>query len=117
MLRSAALLTRVIPCLALFFAAKTFNGIVPQGGVTPVCPDFFIGGHAVIVDAAGVARDAARRYGYFPGVVLITGTNPNAIFSQPSIVRAPRVSTHKTSIGKAVPGPLTPTPRVALLGL
>jgi predicted nucleic acid-binding protein len=37
-----------------------------------VLPDFFIGAHAVVADAALITRDATRYRSYFPGITLIS---------------------------------------------
>jgi predicted nucleic acid-binding protein len=72
MIRDAGLITAVIPRPALFLAGKAFQRYRSAGGrKTGVLPDFFVGAHAVIADAALITRDAARYRSYFPGIVLI----------------------------------------------
>jgi hypothetical protein len=49
MIRSAGLITAVIPRPALFLAGKAFQRYRSAGGrKTGVLPDFFVGAHAVI---------------------------------------------------------------------
>jgi len=72
MIRDAGLITAAIPRPALFLAGKAFQRYRSAGGrKTGVLPDFFVGAHAVIADAALITRDAARYRSYFPGIVLI----------------------------------------------
>ena len=72
MLVSAGLANAAIPCPALFLAGKAFQRYRSSGGrKTGVLPDFFIGAHAVVADAALITRDAARYRSYFPGIMLI----------------------------------------------
>jgi predicted nucleic acid-binding protein len=72
MIRSAGLVNAAMPRPALFLAGKAFQRYRSAGGRrTGVLPDFFIGAHAVIADAALITRDAARYRSYFPGIVLI----------------------------------------------
>jgi predicted nucleic acid-binding protein len=72
MIRDAGLITAVIPRPALFLAGKAFQRYRSAGGrKTGVLPDFFVGAHAVVADAALITRDAARYRSYFPGIVLI----------------------------------------------
>jgi hypothetical protein len=72
MIRDARLVSAVIPRPALFLAGKAFRRYRAAGGTkTGVLPDFFIGAHAVVEDAALITRDAARYRTYFPGIALI----------------------------------------------
>lgn len=72
MIRSVGLVNAAMPRPALFLAGKAFQRYRSAGGRrTGVLPDFFIGAHAVIADAALITRDAARYRSYFPGMVLI----------------------------------------------
>jgi predicted nucleic acid-binding protein len=72
MIRSAGLVNAAMPRPALFLAGKAFQRYRSAGGRrTGVLPDFFIGAHAVIAEAALITRDAARYRSYFPGIVLI----------------------------------------------
>ena len=72
MIRNAGLVFAAIPRPALFLAGKAFQRYRSAGGrKTGVLPDFFIGAHAVIAEAALITRDAARYRSYFPGIVLI----------------------------------------------
>jgi predicted nucleic acid-binding protein len=62
-----------IPRRALFLAGKAFQRYRRAGGKRPgVLPDFFLGAHAVMADAALITRDPRRFRTYFPGVELIT---------------------------------------------
>jgi predicted nucleic acid-binding protein len=61
-----------IPRAALFLAGKAFQRYRHAGGTkTGVLPDFFIGAHAVITEAALITRDIRRYRAYFPGISLI----------------------------------------------
>jgi predicted nucleic acid-binding protein len=72
MIRGAGLVSAAMPRPALFLAGKAFQRYRSAGGrKTGVLPDFFVGAHAVIADAALITRDAARYRTYFPGIVLI----------------------------------------------
>jgi predicted nucleic acid-binding protein len=72
MLAEAGIAVERIPRPALFLAGKAFQRYRRAGGArTGVPPDFFIGAHAVIVDAALITRDVRRYRAYFPGIVLI----------------------------------------------
>ena len=72
MIRDAGLVSAAMPRPALFLAGKAFQRYRSAGGrKTGVLPDFFVGAHAVIADAALITRDAARYRTYFPGIMLI----------------------------------------------
>jgi predicted nucleic acid-binding protein len=72
MIRAAGLAIAAIPRPALFLAGKAFQRYRSAGGrKTGVLPDFFVGAHAVIADAALITRDAARYRSYFPEIALI----------------------------------------------
>jgi hypothetical protein len=72
MIRVAGLVSAAMPRPALFLAGKVFQRYRSAGGrKTGVLPDFFVGAHAVIADAALITRDAARYRTYFPGIMLI----------------------------------------------
>jgi hypothetical protein len=72
MLREAGLARTPIPRHTLFLAGKAFQRYRRNSGrKTGVLPDFFIGAHAVISDAALLTRDARRYRTYFPGIALI----------------------------------------------
>ena len=72
MIQTAGLTIAAIPRPALFLAGKAFQRYCSAGGrKTGVLPDFFVGAHAVIADAALITRDAARYRSYFPGIALI----------------------------------------------
>lgn len=72
MIRDAGLVNAAMPRPALFLAGKAFQRYRSAGGrKTGVLPDFFVGAHAVIADAALITRDAARYRTYFPGIMLI----------------------------------------------
>jgi predicted nucleic acid-binding protein len=72
MVRDAGLVNAAIPRPALFLAGKAFQrSRRAGGGRTGVLPDFFIGAHAVISDAALLTRDARRYRSCFPGIVPI----------------------------------------------
>jgi predicted nucleic acid-binding protein len=72
MIQTAGLTIAAIPRPALFLAGKAFQRYRSAGGrKTGVLPDFFVGAHAVIADAALITRDAARYRSYFPGIALI----------------------------------------------
>jgi len=61
-----------IPRPALFLAGKAFQTYRKRGGArTGVLPDFFIGAHAVVLNAPLLTRDAGRFRTYFPTVELI----------------------------------------------
>jgi predicted nucleic acid-binding protein len=73
MLVSAGLASAAIPHPALFLAGRAFQRYRSAGGgKTGVLPDFFIGAHAVVADAALITRDAARYRSYFPGIIVIS---------------------------------------------
>lgn len=73
MLTKAGIALAPISRAALFLAGKAFQRYREAGGGrTGVLPDFFIGAHAVIADAALITRDARRYRTYFPGIILIT---------------------------------------------
>ena len=73
MILSAGLVNAEIPRPALFLAGKAFQRYRSSGGRrTGVLPDFFIGAHAVVADAALITRDATRYRSYFPGIMLIS---------------------------------------------
>lgn len=62
----------VIPKLALFLAGHAFRQYRRRRGVkTGVLPDFFIGAHAFVENAALLTRDPDRVRAYFPTVTLI----------------------------------------------
>ncbi len=72
LIAKVGLLIDAIPRRALFLAAKAFKRYRRSGGIkTGVLPDFFIGAHAVVADAALITRDPARYRSYFPGIELI----------------------------------------------
>ena len=72
MIRGAGLVNAAMPRPALFLAGKAFQRYRSAGGrKTGVLPDFFVGAHAVVADAALITRDAARYRTYFPGIMLI----------------------------------------------
>ena len=72
MIQTAGLTIAAIPRPALFLAGKAFQRYRSAGSrKTGVLPDFFVGAHAVIADAALITRDAARYRSYFPGIALI----------------------------------------------
>ena len=72
MIRGAGLVNVAMPRPALFLAGKAFQRYRSVGGrKTGVLPDFFVGAHAVVADAALITRDAARYRTYFPGITLI----------------------------------------------
>jgi predicted nucleic acid-binding protein len=72
LIAKVGLLIDAIPRRALFLAAKAFQQYRRSGGIkTGVLPDFFIGAHAVVADAALITRDPARYRSYFPGIELI----------------------------------------------
>jgi predicted nucleic acid-binding protein len=72
MIRDAGLVNAAMPRPALFLAGKVFQRYRSAGGrKTGVLPDFFVGAHAVIAEAALITRDAARYRTYFPGIMLI----------------------------------------------
>ncbi|MDZ4740377.1 MAG: type II toxin-antitoxin system VapC family toxin [Alphaproteobacteria bacterium] len=57
---------------ALFLAGKTYKAYRAAGGVrTGVLPDFVIGAHATVAQAALLTRDPRRYRTYFPGLKLI----------------------------------------------
>ena len=73
MILSAGLVNAAIPRPALFLAGKAFQRYRSSGGrKTGVLPDFFIGAHAIVADAAPITRDATRYRSYFPGITLIS---------------------------------------------
>lgn len=73
MILSAGLVNATIPRPALFLAGKAFQRYRSSGGrKTGVLPDFFIGAHAVVADAALITRDGTRYRSYFPGITLIS---------------------------------------------
>jgi len=62
-----------IPREGLFIAAKAFEAYRHAGGGREhVLPDFFIGGHALVIGAPVATRDARRFRTYFPTLELIT---------------------------------------------
>jgi predicted nucleic acid-binding protein len=62
-----------IPREAAFLAGKAFVEYRKRGGTkTGVLPDFFIGAHAMVMNASLLTRDVARYKTYFPAVRLIT---------------------------------------------
>jgi predicted nucleic acid-binding protein len=68
MIRDARLVSAAIPRPTLFLAGKAFRRYRYAGGIkTGVLPNFFIGAHAVISDAALITRDVRRYRTYFPG--------------------------------------------------
>lgn len=72
MIHEAGLVTAAIPRPALFLAGKAFQRYRSAGGInTGVLPDFFIGAHAVIAEAALMTRDTGRYRAYFPRILLI----------------------------------------------
>jgi predicted nucleic acid-binding protein len=72
LIAKVGLLIDAIPRRALFLAAKAFQRYRRSGGIkTGVLPDFVIGAHAVVADAALITRDPARYRSYFPGIELI----------------------------------------------
>ena len=72
LIAKVGLLIDATPRRALFLAAKAFQRYRRSGGIkTGVPPDFFIGAHAVVADAALITRDPARYRSYFPGIELI----------------------------------------------
>jgi len=72
MIQTAGLTIAAIPRPALFLAGKAFQRYRSAGSrKTGVLPDFIVGAHAVIADAALITRDAARYRSYFPGIALI----------------------------------------------
>jgi hypothetical protein len=72
MLAAAGIVLMQIPRPALFLAGKAFRRYRRAGGTkTGVLPDFLIGAHAVVEDAALITRDAARYQRYFRGIALI----------------------------------------------
>jgi predicted nucleic acid-binding protein len=61
-----------IPREVAFLAGKAFIQYRRSGGSrTNVLPDFFIGAHAAVLEAALLTRDARRYKTYFPTVRLI----------------------------------------------
>ena len=73
MILSADLVNAAIPRPALFLTAKAFQHYRSSGGrKTGVLPDFFIGAHAAVANAALITRDATRCRSYFPGITLIS---------------------------------------------
>ena len=69
MIQTAGLTIAAIPRPALFLAGKAFQRYRSAGGrKTGVLPDFFVGAHAVIADAALITRDVARYRSYFPAL-------------------------------------------------
>ena len=72
MIHEARLVSADIPRTGLFLAAKGYQRYRAAGGVkTGVLPDFFIGAHAVIADAALITRNPRRYRTYFPRIMLI----------------------------------------------
>jgi len=64
-----------IPREALFLAGKVFMKYRRRQGVkTKVLPDFFIGAHAAVTEAAILTRDVGRYRACFPTVTLVTPT-------------------------------------------
>ena len=71
-LRATGIGVADIPRPALFLAGKAFQTYRKRGGArTGVLPDFFIGAHAVVLNAPLLTRDAGRFRTYFPTVELI----------------------------------------------
>jgi hypothetical protein len=61
-----------IPRIALFVAGRAFKQHRGRGATrTRVLPDFFIGAHALVLDALLITRDAKRYRTYFPTLNLI----------------------------------------------
>ena len=72
MLVTAGLANAAIPRPALFLAGKAFQRYRSSGGrKNGVLPDFFIGAHAVVADAALITRDSARYRSHLPGIMVI----------------------------------------------
>ncbi len=62
-----------LPKLALFLAGQAFQAYRRRGGArTTILPDFLIGAHALVEDAAVLTRDPDRIGSYFPTVMLIS---------------------------------------------
>lgn len=65
-----------LPKTALFLAGQAFARYRKAGGKkSGVLPDFFIGAHASVVDAALITRDVRRYRTYFPQLQLIAPEN------------------------------------------
>ncbi len=61
------------PKFALFLAGHAYRQYRRRSGTkTGVLPDFFIGAHAFVEDAAVLTRDPGRIGSYFPTVTLIS---------------------------------------------
>ncbi|MCZ2419945.1 MAG: type II toxin-antitoxin system VapC family toxin [Burkholderiales bacterium] len=61
-----------VPKAALFLAGKAHQIYRRRGGGRPgVLADFLIGGHAAVLGAPLLTRDAQRFRSYFPGVRLV----------------------------------------------
>jgi len=72
-LDEAGVIMEPMPRPALFLAGKAFQRYRAAGGArTGVLPDFFIGAHAAVSDAALLTRDAQRYRTYFPRLALLT---------------------------------------------
>ena len=70
--RQYGLIWQEVPRLGLYKAAKAFQDYKERGGTRRfVLPDFFIGGHAEVVDLPILTRDVARYRTYFPSVRLL----------------------------------------------
>jgi len=75
MLSTGLILAR-IPRAALFIAGKAFQRYRDSGGVrTGVLPDFFLGAHALAINAQLLTRDTRRYRTYFPDLTLIAPTH------------------------------------------
>jgi predicted nucleic acid-binding protein len=62
-----------LPWEAAFLAGKAFMQYRRSGGTkTSTLPDFYIGAHAAVADAALLTRDGGRYQTHFPRVELIT---------------------------------------------
>lgn len=72
MLASVEISVADIPRSALFLAGQVFKTYRSRGGPrTSILPDFFIGAHAAVLNAALITRDAGRYRTYFPTIELI----------------------------------------------
>ncbi len=64
-----------IPRAALFLAGGVFQLYRAAGGLrTGVLPDFFLGAHALTINAPLLTRDTRRYRTYFPDLTLIAPT-------------------------------------------
>ncbi len=69
---SADIVVTEMPRTALFLAGQAFKTYRRRGGLrTNVLPDFFIGAHAVVLNAPLITRDTGRYRSYFPTIELI----------------------------------------------